>query len=176
MSRKKTRTLTLQGKTLALNDWMKIYPCINLKSVNTRYKDSSLSDEEKLFGKGKLPPEEEYIGKLKNIVDSAVSYALPSITSRIVKDLEHLAQLEFRTHSAAPTVCHVIGGNWHSSLFNMTIGEALNHGSTPSEVVEILREEVVSNKASRLRELGLEADDESEKLTIREIRQLLSLL
>jgi hypothetical protein len=168
--------LTLQGKTLTLSDWVKLYSCINLKSVNTRYNDSSLSDDEKLFGKGKLPPEEEYIGKLKNIVDSAVSYALPSITSRIVKDLEHLAQLEFQTHSAAPTIYQVIGGDWHSSLFGMTVGEALNHGSTPSEVVEILREEVVSNKANRLQELGLEADNESDKLTIREIRQLLSLL
>lgn len=174
MPRKRTRTLTAQGRTLSLADWVKLYPSLNLKSINTRYNDLSLTDEEKLFGKGKSVPQNEHKVQLKNIVDSAISYSLPAITDRITNELDYLVQLKI-TNSAAPTSQNFLGNSWYSSLYGMTVGEALSNGSTVAEIVEILKEEYTSNKVNRLKDLDIEADDESEKLTLREIRQLLSI-
>lgn len=174
MPRKRTRTLTALDKTLTLADWKKLYPSLNLKSVNTRYTDPNLTDEEKLFGKNKTAPENEHKVQLNNIVNAAISYSVPAITNRIIHELDDLVKLKM-TNSTPSSIPNLLGNNWYSTLYSMTINEALNHGSTVQEIVEILRQECVVDKAKRLQELDIEADDESERLTVREIRQILSV-
>lgn len=174
MPRKRTRTLTVQGKTLTLADWVKLYPSLNLKSINTRYTDPELTDEEKLFGKNKTVPQNERKVQLKNIVDAAISYSLPAITDRIIHELDSLVKLEIANNSM-PAMPNLLGGNWYSSLYAMSISEALSNGSTVADIFEILHEEKIPDKANRLKMLDIEADDESENLTVREIRQLLSV-
>ena len=174
MPRKRTRTLTALDKTLTLAEWKKLYPYLNLISVNTRYTDPNLTDEEKLFGKNKTAPENEHKVQLNNIVNAAISYSVPAIANRIIHELEDLVKLKI-TNSAPSSIRDLLGNYWYSLLYGMTISEALNHGSTVQEIVEILREECVVDKAKRLQGLDIEADDDSERLTIREIRQLLSL-